>query len=352
MFRRTVWYPIGIMLVLGWTSAAADVLCRSTNDSLFVRTQCRTNETQVDPVALGLVGPPGPVGPQGTQGAPGAVGPQGPIGPAGAQGPQGVAGTAGPQGPQGPEGPVGPQGPIGPQGPVGPTGPAGPQGPPGPPASLGSVTLERAHGVNIVVGPTALLEGLTISGIDRLLICAIATEPYNGSTTVADITLDDGAGGVQPLTQLGGYYNAPPDGLRWSTWFLKGASVGLDRRVTANLANPSGMPVVLACVSYSGVDQTTPFGNVVTVAGAGSPASLTLLSDRDGSMAWAHVFSSNNGLAPGGGMRITQATSYYQFSYLVDGIVNESNGSSHTFTWTANGTFGGQGAMIRPSLIQ
>jgi hypothetical protein len=196
------------------------------------------------------------------------------------------------------------------------------------------------------------LSNLTISGTDRLLICTVATEPYAGSATVADITLEDGSGGVQSLTQLGDYYNAPPDGLRWSTWFLTGATLGPNRQVTATIANYANTPVVLGCVSYSGVDQANPFGTVATVAGVGGPASLTIYSDRQGSMAWAHVFSSNNGLMPGGGIHITQATSNYQFSYLVDGGVTESGTSGHTFTWTANGTFGGQAAMIRPSGAQ
>lgn len=342
MIRRTAWFFAAVFLLAASSPAAADVLCKKSTGALFVRAHCGSGETPVDPIALGLVGPQGPAGPQGPQGIPGPVG---------SQGSTGAAGPEGPQGPSGPQGAMGAQGLQGPEGTQGPVGPPGPEGPAGPPAatSPGAVTFERAHGVNIAVASSVSLSGLTVSGLDRLLICAVATEPYYGVTTVSDIALDDGAGfNVQPLTQLGDYYNAPSDGLRWSTWYLTGAAIGTNRRVIANLANPSGMPVVIGCVSYSGVDQSTPFGTVVTVAGAGSPAVVTLVSNRSGSIAWGHLFSSNNGFVPGGGARVTQATSFAQFSYLVDGGVNESSASSHTFTWSYNGTFGGQAAMILP----
>jgi hypothetical protein len=43
-------------------------------------TTCKSSETVVDPVALGLQGPQGPTGPQGPQGVEGPEGPQGPPG--------------------------------------------------------------------------------------------------------------------------------------------------------------------------------------------------------------------------------------------------------------------------------
>lgn len=89
------------MLAHASVELSAEVLCSGKNGAVFVRAQCAKNETQLDPVALGLVGP---------------------------RGPQGQAGLQGPAGPQGPDGP---QGPAGPDGPIGLTGPAGPPGPPG-----------------------------------------------------------------------------------------------------------------------------------------------------------------------------------------------------------------------------
>ena len=76
-----------VVVVVGLSSPAeAAVLCVNPGGSLFVRDACIGQETAVDPVALGLVGPQGPPGPQGQ------VGPQGPQGPQGVQGPAGVSG--------------------------------------------------------------------------------------------------------------------------------------------------------------------------------------------------------------------------------------------------------------------
>lgn len=72
-----------LLLVVSSARTAAEVLCTNRSGSLFVRVQCRRGETQVDPVALGLVGPPGVPG---TQGPPGPAGPEGPDGPQGAPG--------------------------------------------------------------------------------------------------------------------------------------------------------------------------------------------------------------------------------------------------------------------------
>ena len=68
------------------TTADAAVLCANASGSVFVRDACKSSEKPLDPVALGLVGPPGPQGPQGMPG------PAGSSGPAGAPGPAGVSG--------------------------------------------------------------------------------------------------------------------------------------------------------------------------------------------------------------------------------------------------------------------
>src|SRR2546425_9416245 len=52
----------------GGTTVAQTVLCSNPSGSVFVRQQCLSNEQQLDPVALGLVGPQGPAGPPGPSG--------------------------------------------------------------------------------------------------------------------------------------------------------------------------------------------------------------------------------------------------------------------------------------------
>jgi hypothetical protein len=61
---------LGLTVLLGglFSAAAAAVLCANPSGGVSLRTQCNSNETQLDPVALGLVGPRGPQGPQGPPG--------------------------------------------------------------------------------------------------------------------------------------------------------------------------------------------------------------------------------------------------------------------------------------------
>src|SRR5438874_5836813 len=57
------------------TTASATVLCKTSTGLVAVRDACKRGETQLDPIALGLQGPPGPTG---ATGATGATGPPGP----------------------------------------------------------------------------------------------------------------------------------------------------------------------------------------------------------------------------------------------------------------------------------
>jgi hypothetical protein len=61
---------LGLAVLLGglFSAAAAAVLCANPSGAVSLRTQCNSNETQLDPVALGLVGPRGPQGPPGPSG--------------------------------------------------------------------------------------------------------------------------------------------------------------------------------------------------------------------------------------------------------------------------------------------
>src|SRR5438034_8970012 len=65
-----------LLVVSVATTARAAVLCTSGSGSgtVRVRESCRPREVQLDPVALGLQGPPGPQGPPGEPGAKGNAG--------------------------------------------------------------------------------------------------------------------------------------------------------------------------------------------------------------------------------------------------------------------------------------
>lgn len=59
-------------------SAEALVLCVSPNGSIAALQTCKPGMVQIDPAAVGLVGPAGPQGPAGPAGEPGPAGPPGP----------------------------------------------------------------------------------------------------------------------------------------------------------------------------------------------------------------------------------------------------------------------------------
>lgn len=71
---------LAVLMVGAWSRVDAAVLCtpKSGQGSVSVRTECKKNEVQLDPAALGLQGP---VGAQGQKGDKGDAGLQGPAGP-------------------------------------------------------------------------------------------------------------------------------------------------------------------------------------------------------------------------------------------------------------------------------
>lgn len=93
---RTVCYVVTLLSVWMYTHADAAVLCAPKSGAVSVREECKPTETQLDPVALGLQGPPGP---QGDTGEPGPMGLQGMQGEQGEKGDRGLQGIAGPAGP-------------------------------------------------------------------------------------------------------------------------------------------------------------------------------------------------------------------------------------------------------------
>jgi hypothetical protein len=131
-------------------SVDAAMLCSNPSGSVFVRAQCSGNEQQLNPIALGLVGPQGPAGPTG---AIGPIGPAGPMGATGSVGPIGPIGPQGPAGPMGAIGPIGPAGAAGPTGAIGPIGPAGPKGDTGPVGPVANTYI--VYGATVVTAQNA-----------------------------------------------------------------------------------------------------------------------------------------------------------------------------------------------------
>lgn len=80
--RRILFGVFFVFMIQSYVDAK-DLCVSRVNGNLSLRNQCKRNETRVDPIVLGLVGPQGPQGPAGPQGV---AGPKGDTGATGAQG--------------------------------------------------------------------------------------------------------------------------------------------------------------------------------------------------------------------------------------------------------------------------
>lgn len=215
-------------------------------------------------------------------------------------------------------------------------------------ATAAGVAFQAAHGVANGTGTSVNLPSVAIVGANRLLLCVIGVEPYNSAVVTTSISLDDGAGGTaQVLSPLGTAYNAPSDGAKWTTHYVVAPTVGT-RRLVATLSGSSTWTV--ACVSYVGADQASPFGIAANASNSIGAAALTVSSNAAGSLPWAHIFSSNTGFAAGGGVTTRQATGI-DLSAMVDGAVRVPFAVPHTFNWNYSGQFGGQAVMLRPAAL-
>src|SRR5690242_5444191 len=67
-----------LAILLAAVPVRAEVLCAKKNGIVVMRTACKTRETAIDPVAVGLKGPQGDPGDQGDPGVPGPPGAPGP----------------------------------------------------------------------------------------------------------------------------------------------------------------------------------------------------------------------------------------------------------------------------------
>jgi hypothetical protein len=162
---------------------------------------------------------------------------------------------------------------------------------------------------------SATISYTTANTANRILMVGVAAQQPNGSVT--SVTYN-GIG----LTKLGNLSNSSQS--RIEIWFLKAPPAGTHNVVVTNSQNDNG---VIGVMSFSGVDQTTPFGIITTAQGSSTTASVTVAS-ANGELVYS-VVGFNNGatnLTPGSGQ-----TEYW------DQTVNSSiAGSGSTKTGAAS----------------
>jgi hypothetical protein len=218
-------------------------------------------------------------------------------------------------------------------------------------ATGAGVAFRVANGVATGTGASVVLPAVSIAGANRLLMCVLSVEPFDSPIVATSIALDDGAGGgAQALAALGTHYNAPSDGRHWVTYSLVAPTVGT-RRLIATLSASANWTV--ACASYTGVDQVAPFGIATTSAGVRRIGLAHRdVPTRQGSLPWAHLFSTNSGFAAGVGATSRQAHGRRVPSrpWWTATSASVSPGRTRS-TGRMRGQYGGQAVMLRPATV-
>jgi hypothetical protein len=129
----------------------------------------------------------------------------------------------------------------------------------------------------------------TISGSNRLLLVGVSSGCFTSYTrrTVTSVTWNGAS-----LTQVGAVDQATtPYRARVEVWALKAPATGTDN-VVVNLDGSlsSYYQVVVGVMSFTGVDQATPYANQTSTSGTSANPSLTITS-ASGEMAYAVIDS-------------------------------------------------------------
>jgi uncharacterized protein YjdB len=214
--------------------------------------------------------------------------------------------------------------------------------------TVAGVTLAAAHGTTSVSNSNVVtLTGMNVSGTNRLLICSLALLPYASTPTVTNIRYDNGAGTIVNPVQLGSAYYGPTGGYKYSTYYVVAPITTSSGFVQVTLSGNASL-AHLACVSYKGVHQTTPFGTATTASGSSGSASIARTSNAAGSVPFGVLTAISDYLSEGG---VTERQSVYLtgYAYMVDGNTKVASGNSHTFNWQYSAEYAAQAVMIRPA---
>ncbi|WP_189579791.1 Ig-like domain-containing protein, partial [Mongoliitalea lutea] len=185
-----------------------------------------------------------------------------------------------------------------------------------------TIPFNNATGANkvLIVGVTAQQPGAFVTGVT-----------YNGI----------------PLTSLVNHFN--PSQTRVNIWYLVNPPVGNFNVVVNNSQSDNG---VIGVTSFSGVDQTSPFGPVAFASGSSSAASVNISSAQDQLIYSLTAF--NNGTThtfPAGQTSLWNST----INSSVSGSASVRLSSGTSTTMTANSTsapWSTVGVAIRPATAQ
>lgn len=170
------------------------------------------------------------------------------------------------------------------------------------------------------------------SGSDRAVVAFIGNSdasPAAPTSVTWDVATPENLAQQVTLSALT-YYRA-------SLWGLKGQTSATDT-ITANWASAQD-DVVLIGHSFTGVDQTTPFGNTQSGSGTSAEPSETLTDVASDDMCIDGVFYFPEGSATPGADQTLRGSGASGTPYINEGHTSTQPGTAGgAMTWTLSGT--------------
>jgi|SRR5215471_11863569 len=140
------------------------------------------------------------------------------------------------------------------------------------PSTLWAAVAYDNSATNTITGTTnTITVSMTASGTNRLVLCGVH---YNDVMAVSSVSY----GGSAMTQSTAGQVQT--GGFSVDVWYLIAPATGA-QTVTATLAS-TGAHKILSCISFTGVDQTTPFGTCATYSGFDNPSTVTISVSASG----------------------------------------------------------------------
>jgi len=156
---------------------------------------------------------------------------------------------------------------------------------------------------------------LSITTTGDLLVCTLLAEA-NG-TTASDVEFDSA-----PMTQLGTTVDIDDGSQHQSVWYIIPSTTS--GSFTATLSGST--PWAVGCVSYLGVDQTTPFDTSSQGSGVlGTPLDVERTSTQDGSWHFVSLNSGSTGTSVSSPASLRQAITSGTCCYMADSNASVAN---------------------------
>lgn len=214
-----------------------------------------------------------------------------------------------------------------------------------PTLSFGGIAFDASDDGATINSISTTVAFTVANGNNRILVVHVAIRHNSSARSVSSITYN----GVN-LTKLGSVDNGAYTTLRSETWYLTTPATGANNVViTLNGAANHAYTIE----SYSGVDQTTPFGTYASATGNSAAPSVAVTSAAGERVLDYVAFDNVNGYTVGAG-QTERGASGLSGATAIYGVASEEAGAaSVTMSWTltVSGQWATGGAPIKSATV-